>query len=132
MRRGLFAIGAVGWAVLLASSVATAHHFFPHDSDKPVLIVGSVTKFEWVNPHAYLYLDVKDTDGAVSNWQIELGSPFALLRRGWQKESVKFGDLLRVEGYLSVTEAKKAIARDIQLPDGRKMFAGSHVADPVP
>ena len=122
----------LGCAVLLTSSPVLGHHFFPHDSDKPVSIVGSVTKFEWVNPHAYLYIDVKDEKGAVSNWQIELGSPFALLRRGWQKESVKFGDVLRIEGYLSITEVKKAIARDIQFPDGRKMFAGSHVADPEP
>jgi hypothetical protein len=85
-----------------------------------------------VNPHAYLYIDVKGNDGTVSNWQIELGSPFALLRRGWQKESFKFGDVITIEGYLSTTDVRKAIARDIQLPDGRKMFAGSHVSDPVP
>jgi hypothetical protein len=132
MRRQFLAIGAVAWVVLLPSPVAMAHHFFPHDSDKPVLIVGSVTKFEWVNPHAFLYIDVKDETGAVSNWQIELGSPFALLRRGWQKESVKYGDVIKIDGYLSVNEVNKAIARDIQLPDGRKMFAGSHIADPVP
>ena len=123
--------GTVGCAVVLAGSSAPAHHFFPHDSDKPVSIVGSMTKFEWVNPHAFLYIDVKDPTGTVTNWQIELGSPFALLRRGWEKDSVKFGDVLTVEGYVSVANVKRAIARDIQLPDGRKMFAGSHVGDPV-
>lgn len=127
-----FGAGMLGCAMLLASSPVLAHHFFPHDSDKPVSIVGSVTRFEWVNPHAYLFIDVKDQTGTVSNWQIELGSPAALIRRGWQKESFKFGDVVTIEGYLSTTEVKKAIARDIQLPDGRKMFAGSHVADPVP
>lgn len=124
--------GTLGCAVALAGSSVPAHHFFPHDSDKPVSIVGSMTRFEWVNPHAFLYIDVKDPKGTVTTWQIELGSPFALLRRGWEKDSVKFGDVVTIEGYVSVTDVKKAIARAIQLPDGRKMFAGSHVGDPVP
>ena len=131
MRLWLLGIGAL--VVLLSGSPVLAHHFFPHDSDKPVTLIGSVTKFEWVNPHAFLYIDVKDREtGTTTNWQIELGNPFALTRRGWKVDFVKFGDVVRVEGFLYLANVNKAAALEIQLPDGRKLFAGSHAEDPRP
>ena len=99
MRRWFLAIGAVGWAVLLASSVVTAHHFFPHDSDKPVLIVGSVTKFEWVNPHSYIVVDLKGADGKTDQWALEGPAPNQLERRGFAMTSIKPGDAVEACGY---------------------------------
>src|SRR5436309_7841729 len=86
--------------VLLAASLA-AHHAFSaeFDQDKPVLLEGALTKAEWTNPHAWLYLDVKDKEGKVANWAVEMGPPNALLRRGWKKSSIQVGVVLKVEGF---------------------------------
>lgn len=123
---------AAGGALLLTTSPVLAHHFFPGDIDKTVAIVGKVTKVEWVNPHARFYIDVKDKAGKVTNWEIELGSPGALVRRGWKMDSLKSGDDVTVEGFLWKGQVNKAVARDVQLPDGRKVFAGSHAGDGGP
>ena len=104
-----------------------AHHSFAaeYDSTKPVTLKGAVTKVEWMNPHARFYVDVKDDAGKVTNWELELGSPNGLMRRGWTRNSMKPGDAIIVEGYLAKDGSKLANARQVSLTDGRKLFAGS-------
>ena len=114
-------------AALLALSVqAWAHHAFSAEFDaaKPVKLRGNVTKMDWINPHAWLFMDVKGPDGVLS-WMIELGPPNALLKRGWTKQSVPVGLEVLVDGYQAKDGALRANGRDVTLPDGRKMFAGS-------
>ena len=113
---------------LAAAAVpALAHHFFAaeYDSNKPITLKGSVTKMEWQNPHARFYVDVTDEAGKVTNWELELGSPNGLMRRGWTRNSLKPGDTVTVEGYLAKDGSKLANARNVTLGDGRKIFAGS-------
>jgi hypothetical protein len=114
-------------AALASSWPALAHHSFAaeFDSDKPVQITGSVTKVEWLNPHARFYVDVKDDQGNVVNWNIELGPPLILQRLGWRHNSLKIGDQVTVEGYSARDGSKMANARKVTLADGRSVFAGS-------
>jgi hypothetical protein len=116
-----------GIVCALAAAPAFAHHSFAaeYDSTKPVTLKGLVTKMEWMNPHARFYVDVKDESGAVTNWELELGSPNGLMRRGWTRNSLKPGDSVIIEGYLAKDGSKLANARQVTLSDGRKIFAGS-------
>jgi hypothetical protein len=118
----MVAAGAVSVAV-----PALAHHSFAaeYDSAKPITLNGSVTKMEWMNPHARFYVDVKDANGTVTNWEFELGSPNGLMRRGWTRNSLKPGDQISVEGYLAKDGSKLCNARQVTLADGRKVFAGA-------
>jgi hypothetical protein len=113
-------------AVLLGKPVI-AHHSFDAEFDrtKPVTLTGSVTKVEWGNPHIWIFIDVKDEKGAVSNWGVEGGAPNALFREGWRKDSVKLGDVLTVEGSKAKDGSLRANANRVTLPDGRRVFAGS-------
>jgi hypothetical protein len=117
----------VGLAVMLAGASAVAHHAFSaeFDQDKPVKMEGAVTKAEWVNPHAWIYIDVKGSDGTVVNWAIELGPPNALLRRGWKKSSMQYGAVIKVEGFAAKNGKEFANATNITMPDGTKIFAGT-------
>jgi Family of unknown function (DUF6152) len=118
-------IGGVG--LLLAAMPALAHHSFAaeYDAAKPVTLKGTVTKVEWMNPHARFYIDVKDDAGAVTNWEFELGSPNGLMRAGWTRNSLKQGDEVSVSGSLAKDGSHLANARTVTLADGRKVFAGS-------
>ena len=117
--------------ILGLSSIAVvplaAHHSFAaeYDGTKPITINGTVTKIEWTNPHARIYIDAKDDKGTVINWNIELGGPLQLNRLGWKRDSVKAGDAVKIEGYLAKDGSKMANARNIVFADGRKVFAGS-------
>jgi hypothetical protein len=114
-------------ALLLSRSSAHAHHSFAaeYDSDKPVQIAGTVTKVEWTNPHVHFYVDVKNDQGEVVNWNIELGPPLILRRLGWRQESLKTGDQVTVEGYMAKDRTSLANAKKVTLADGRSVFAGS-------
>src|SRR5258708_31669754 len=88
------ALSIAGLGLLLASVPVMAHHSFAaeFDSAKPIKLTGSVTKIEWMNPHAYFYIDVKDSSCKVTNWGLEMGSPNGLMRQGWSRNSLKIGD----------------------------------------
>ncbi|HEX4999854.1 MAG TPA: DUF6152 family protein [Terriglobia bacterium] len=119
------------WIAVLSltalSSYAWAHHAFSaeFDAKKPVKLRGNVTKMDWINPHAWIYMDVKGADGKVVSWMIELGPPNALLKRGWTKQSVPPGIEIIVDGYQAKDGALRANGRDVTLPNGTKLFAGS-------
>jgi hypothetical protein len=123
---GLFA----GLALLLTGLTARpmlAHHAFAaeFDADKPVKLEGPVTKMDWSNPHAWIYMDVKGPDGKVANWGIETGAPNALLRRGFTKNSLLPGTVIVVEGYKAKDGSTRANGSTVTLPDGKKLFLGS-------
>lgn len=120
-----FAILALGFFATLAP--ALAHHSFAaeYDDKKPFTSNGTVTKVEWLNPHARFYMDVKDESGKVTNWEFELASPNGLMRRGWTRNSLKPGDVVTVEAYRAKDGSNLGNARNVNLPDGRKVFAGS-------
>src|ERR1043166_639216 len=119
-------------AALLAAAVPVlAHHSFAaeFDAKRPVKLQGTVTKMEWINPHAWIYLDVKNPDGTVTNWMVEAGAPNALLRRGWTKQSLLAGTEILVEGYQAKDGANRANGSIITFTDGRKLFVGSSAGD---
>ena len=127
MRKSLaIAIAAAGLVVAGAAPV-WAHHAFAaeFDSNKPLKLHGVVTKMEWINPHAWIHIDVKNADGTVTNWMVEGGSPNTLLRNGFTKNSLPPGTEIVVDGYQSKDESNKMNGRDITFPDGRKLFVGS-------
>lgn len=126
MKKTLLGVLAVAVLPPLVGSVA-AHHSFDaeFDRNKPITLQGSVTKVEWTNPHIWVFIDVKDASGTVANWGVEGGAPNALFREGWRKDSVKFGDMLTVEGFLARDNSLRANAVRVTLPDGRRVFAGS-------
>jgi hypothetical protein len=117
----------VAVAVLLfAAARALAHHAFAaeYDANKPVTVSGIVTKFEWINPHALLYVDGRDAEGKAANWMFEMGSPGGLERRGWKRTDLKNGDEITVDGYASKDGRNVANVRTVKLADGRKLFGG--------
>ena len=113
--------------LLFFTASAFAHHSFAaqYDAGKLMQFAGTVTKIEWTNPHARFYVDVKDAQGTVTNWNFELGPPLILRRLGWKQDSLKIGDQVSVEGYLAKDGSKMANAKKLTLADGRSVFAGS-------
>jgi Family of unknown function (DUF6152) len=111
--------------VSMAPSVR-AHHSFAaeYDADRPVTLTGSVTKMAWINPHSWIYIDVKKPDGTVENWAVEAGPPGTLIRAGFTKASLAVGTVIKVNGFRAKDGALRANGRDITLPDGRLLFVG--------
>jgi len=116
-------------ALLAAAPAAAplAHHAFSaeYDRNEPITLTGTVTKLEWTNPHARIYIDVEDEDGNVVNWDFELGPPNGLMRLGWNRNSLREGQIVTIDGFLSRIDTNVANARTVRLADGRQVFAGS-------
>jgi len=126
MRTTIVVAGVVA-SVVVASPHVVAHHAFAaeFDANRPVTVRGTITKMEWINPHSWLYVDVKGPNGAVVNWAFELGPVNALYRRGWTKQSVQPGTEVVVDGYAAKNVKARANGRNVKFPDGRELFAGS-------
>lgn len=123
-------LGRIAGAAVLALTVAspvTAHHSFSaeFDANQPVKLRGTVVKMEWINPHSWIHVDVKDASGKVERWMVEAGAPNALIRRGFTRNSVKPGMEISVEGYRAKDGERRANGRDLTLADGTKLFFGS-------
>lgn len=133
MRMRILTLAAA--AALLAASVpAWAHHAFAaeFDAQKPVKLRGTVTKVEFINPHSWIHMDVKNADGTVTNWMVEGGSPNALIRRGLTKNSIPPGSEIVVDGYQAKDGSNHANGRDVTFADGRKLFVGGSNPDEQP
>ena len=121
------ALAAAGVALWMAPSPAFSHHAFAaeFDASKPVRFEGTVTKMLWVNPHAWIYVDVKKPDGSVEEWMVEAGTPNTLIRRGFTKTSLPPGTQVVVDGYQAKDGALRANGRNLTLPNGQVLFVGS-------
>jgi hypothetical protein len=120
-------VGIAGISLTLAAAPLYAHHAFSaeFDADKPLKLEGTLTKTEWVNPHAWIHIDVKKPDGTTEEWMIEGGTPNTLMRRGVSRDTLKPGTQVIVNGYQAKDGSTRANGRDITYPDGRKLFLGS-------
>jgi hypothetical protein len=129
--RNTFAIVLAICVLLLAAAPVWAHHAFAaeFDANKPVKFKATVTKMEWINPHAWIRVDVKGEDGKVTPWMIEAAAPNALLRRGWTKNSLLPGTEIMVEGFQAIDGSNKANGSIITTTDGKKLFVGSSAGE---
>ena len=120
-------VAGLGLLAALTAKPVAAHHAFnaEFDAKRPVKFKGTVTKMVWVNPHAWIYIDVKKADGSVEEWMVEAGTPNTLLRRGFTKQSLPAGTEITVDGYQSKDGSLRANGRDLTLPNGQTLFIGS-------
>src|ERR1700733_2232999 len=128
----IFAVVIAAGFLLAAAAPVWAHHAFAaeFDADKPIKLKGTVTKMEWINPHAWIHIDVKAEDGTVTNWMIEAAAPNSLLRRGWNKNSLPAGTEILVEGFQANEQSNRAHGSVITFTDGKKLFVGNAAGDP--
>jgi hypothetical protein len=124
-------IVAVG---LVGAPVVMAHHSFAaeYDANRPVTLKGVVTKIEWTNPHAHMFVDVQDDKGSVNHWKFELAGPKVLVQCGWRATSINIGDIVTIDGAMAKDGSLAANARVVTLPDGRSLSAGSSGGDLPP
>ena len=125
MRKQLVVL--IGLGFLIAGTSASAHHAFAaeFDKDKPIKLQGTVTKMQWINPHPWIHISVKDKDGKVEPWMIEASAPNNLLRRGFTRDSLPAGSVITVEGYQALDGSKRANGTALTFSDGRHLFIGS-------
>jgi hypothetical protein len=124
--------GAAALGLLLTPMTALAHHSFAaeYDTKRPVELKGTVTGIDWVNPHAWIHMEVRDESGKVTPWDCELGSPNLLMRNGWRRDSIKPGDSIIVSGSAAKDGATMANARTVKMADGRKVFNAGSSGEP--
>ena len=124
-------MGMLAGGLIMAAIPGFAHHSFSaeYDRSKPIQLKGSVTKVEWMNPHARFYLDVKDDGGKVTNWEFELGSPNGLMRQGWTRNSLKIGDVVQVKGSRAKDGSNLVNATNVAFEDGKRVLGGASSAD---
>jgi len=129
--RAKIALALVLAGLVLTAGSARAHHAFnaEFDIDKPMSLTGTLTKVEWVNPHAWIHMAVKGADGKTVDWMVEGGSPNTLLRHGFTRNTLEVGTVLVVSGYQSKDGSNKINGKDITLQDGKKLFLGSSAGD---
>jgi hypothetical protein len=120
-------ISLMALATMIVAVPVAAHHAFSSEFDatQPVQLRGTITAMEWINPHSWMHLDVTNEDGTVESWMIEAGPAGVLVRRGWSKDSIRPGTEVLVEGYRARDGSLRANGRDVTLPDGQRLFAGS-------
>jgi hypothetical protein len=125
MRAKMLSVMAGG--LIMAAAPMLAHHSFSaeYDRSKPVTLKGTVTKVEWMNPHARFYLDVKDDAGKVVNWEFELGSPNGLMRQGWTRNSLKEGDVVTVNGSQAKDGTNLVNANNVAFENGKRVLGGA-------
>jgi hypothetical protein len=123
-----------GIALLAVVGVGYAHHPFAAEYDwtKPVTFTGTVTKLNWMNPHVSLQVDAKDDSGEMKHWTLEMGSLAALTRAGWTKNTVKMGDTVTVEGWLSRSDKNKANVKSVKLANGKELSGASSIGEIKP
>ena len=127
-------LAALAIGILMATVSLLAHHAFTaeFDTKKPVKLRGTIAKIEMVNPHSWIYIDVKNDDGSTSQWMLEAGSPNVLVRRGFSKAAIPKGTEVIFEGFQAKDGSNRANGRDITFPDGKKLFIGSTGAEGPP
>src|SRR5262245_49925469 len=127
MRSNVAIVAVAGACLTVGGARVLAHHAFSaeFDSNRPITLRGTVVKMEWVNPHTWIHMDVKQKDGKAERWMIEGGPPNSLLRRGFTKNSLLAGTEIRIEGFQAKDRSNKANGRDVTFTDGRKLFLGS-------
>ena len=125
--KALLACSLIAAAIAIAAPPVRAHHAFAAEFDaaQPITLRGTVTRVEWINPHTWIHINVKDADGKTTEWMIEGGTPNTLLRRGVDKNSIPAGTEIIVDGYRAKNGSNRANGRDLTLPNGKKLFVGS-------
>jgi hypothetical protein len=125
---------AISASLFLAAAPMWAHHAFAAEFDigKPVTLTGTVTQMEWINPHAWIHIDVKGPDGKITSWMVEGGSPNILLRRGFTKHSLETGTEIVITGYQAKSGENRANGANITFKDGKRLFLGGSSPDELP
>ncbi len=134
MRKKVFVLVLMSCGLAVVTRPALAHHAFAatFDAKQPIKLTGTVTKVEWQNPHTWFYIDVKDQTGKTVNWGMEMGSPNLLIRSGWNRDSMKVGDVVTIEGFRAKDGTNNGNAQVVILTNtGQRLFAGSSAGQPA-